>query len=106
MANGESPENIREEVEKCIPLESKECEEAKDTVTRFAAAAGAAVAVILALIPAVRGAKGFLRVMRLVFPRQVKRIEDLIDKTISESEKTKKILDDIIERARELERVT
>lgn len=106
VANGSSPEDIRKEVEKCIPLESKECEEAKDSVTRFAAAAGAAVAIILALIPAVQGVKRFLRVMRLVFPTQVRRIEDMIDKTILESEKTKRILDDIIERARELERVT
>lgn len=102
-SDGAADEDLRTEISKCLKSTDKECEESKDLVTKFAAAGAGVATVLLALIPASRGIKTFLRVMRLVFPTQVERITKILDDTIAESEKTRKILDDIIRRARELE---
>lgn len=103
LENGESPAKIRAAVAECVGSQDEECEKAKESLKLYAGAVSAALALVAFFLPVARGLKSTIRVFRLVFPKQAARLDDLIEKTLTENEKTKQILDDIIRRARELE---
>lgn len=106
IADGVLPDDIEKELEKCLGERDKACEKEKSLVRSFAAVAGAILTGLAIFTAPGRAVSRTLAIIRRVFPRQAKEIDDIIEKGLSEAEKTERILRDIIRRARDLERET
>lgn len=102
--NGYSEPDVRDAISDCLPQD--DCEKEREFNKEIIKAAELAAALIAAVVPVARAARRAFAIIMVLLRRRFgsKEVDEFLTDMEKQVEKTQKILEDIVRRAREFEK--